>query len=559
VGPNDRATTFTPEDGVDDGGRSRAWSFAVRPRGRAFHARYAETTGSLRLTADGAGQAGTSLGASDAAHFRLTADGPGGLLLTLRWFTAGLPAGVSGAVRVARRDTVLADIVEGPGAATAGIRNTILAWIGGTDVSVSASLIGPRDAPVASADLLWQLAFLELAGDEDHDGIPNRADPNPLDRAVPQQVAPPPRPRVLVVGLDAGGWNLIDPLVAAGYLPTIGGVVQAGVRAFLDETPADPRYCCFCPPVWTSVATGQPVARHAMSGINDEPWDRPVPSIWALLERAGGTSSTVAFRNTAPAEPGVTYAAGIDGILGAAALRFASWPAPVAAEERAEAMNRLQWTWPPLLFETLGLLPHGGPRPAAWIPFASDRTSAATLDALAAREPTDLSVILFHSPDKTEHVRWCTVQPTAADPVDTTALLAQAAAWTGPVEGGNYHFGEVASQYLEADLHLSQHFADAAYDYVVLVSDHAMTFNTTTAIFCGLHETPPAFHGIFALAGPGVRAGADLGTMSVLDVAPTLAYLLDLPVATDLPGRVVVEAFTPEHLAAHPIRTVAHW
>jgi len=47
--------------------------------------------------------------------------------------------------------------------------------------------------------------------------------------------------------------------------------------------------------------------------------------------------------------------------------------------------------------------------------------------------------------------------------------------------------------------------------------------------------------------------------VSLLDVAPTLAYLLELPVADDLPGDVVTAAFAPEHLAAKPIRRVPSW
>jgi predicted AlkP superfamily phosphohydrolase/phosphomutase len=75
----------------------------------------------------------------------------------------------------------------------------------------------------------------------------------------------------------------------------------------------------------------------------------------------------------------------------------------------------------------------------------------------------------------------------------------------------------------------------------------------------GIHTLPQSYHGIFALMGPGVVPGRTLDTVSVLDVAPTIAYLLGLPVARNLPGRVVTEAFTPAHLAAHPIRTVPSW
>ena len=46
---------------------------------------------------------------------------------------------------------------------------------------------------------------------------------------------------------------------------------------------------------------------------------------------------------------------------------------------------------------------------------------------------------------------------------------------------------------------------------------------------------------------------------TVLDVAPTLAYLLRLPVALDLAGEVMTELFTEEQLRAHPVRSVPSW
>ncbi len=71
----------------------------------------------------------------------------------------------------------------------------------------------------------------------------------------------------------------------------------------------------------------------------------------------------------------------------------------------------------------------------------------------------------------------------------------------------------------------------------------------------GLHGVPytEAHVGIFSLTGPGVRPGAWLGKISVLDVAPTLAYVLDLPIADALPGRVLQEAFTDDWVFWKPV------
>ena len=53
--------------------------------------------------------------------------------------------------------------------------------------------------------------------------------------------------------------------------------------------------------------------------------------------------------------------------------------------------------------------------------------------------------------------------------------------------------------------------------------------------YSGVH----AMEGIFAAAGRGIREGVDLGTRSILDVAPTLLALLGRPVPADADGSVM--------------------
>ena len=57
--------------------------------------------------------------------------------------------------------------------------------------------------------------------------------------------------------------------------------------------------------------------------------------------------------------------------------------------------------------------------------------------------------------------------------------------------------------------------------------------------------------GIVVLSGPAVAAGAPVGG-ELVDVAPTMLYLLGEPVPSDLEGRILVEALRPELLDARP-------
>ncbi|MDP8256071.1 MAG: alkaline phosphatase family protein [Candidatus Alcyoniella australis] len=62
--------------------------------------------------------------------------------------------------------------------------------------------------------------------------------------------------------------------------------------------------------------------------------------------------------------------------------------------------------------------------------------------------------------------------------------------------------------------------------------------------------------GVVLLVGPKVRPGARIEGAELVDIAPTALYLLGMPVADDLDGRVLTEAFDPRKLAQSPIRRV---
>lgn len=67
----------------------------------------------------------------------------------------------------------------------------------------------------------------------------------------------------------------------------------------------------------------------------------------------------------------------------------------------------------------------------------------------------------------------------------------------------------------------------------------------------GTHAGAP--DGFLMATGDGIRSGATLRKASVLDVAPTILYLMGLPVARDMEGRVLTEMLDESFLRAHPV------
>jgi predicted AlkP superfamily phosphohydrolase/phosphomutase len=74
---------------------------------------------------------------------------------------------------------------------------------------------------------------------------------------------------------------------------------------------------------------------------------------------------------------------------------------------------------------------------------------------------------------------------------------------------------------------------------------------TSTSVGAATHAGAP--DGVLLVAGEGIRPGAVPPRASVLDVAPTLLYLLGLPVARDMEGRVLTEILEPEFAQENPV------
>lgn len=59
--------------------------------------------------------------------------------------------------------------------------------------------------------------------------------------------------------------------------------------------------------------------------------------------------------------------------------------------------------------------------------------------------------------------------------------------------------------------------------------------------------------GILILQGPGIKKGEIIEGAHIMDVAPTILYLLGLPVSKGFDGKVLTEALEPDVLKAYPI------
>src|SRR5919198_2244879 len=79
--------------------------------------------------------------------------------------------------------------------------------------------------------------------------------------------------------------------------------------------------------------------------------------------------------------------------------------------------------------------------------------------------------------------------------------------------------------------------------------DNTTGDETLSASWSGTHR----LQGILMMKGGPLRRGEALATAHITDIAPTLLYLLGVPVPAEMDGKVVLEAFQEEFAGAHPV------
>ncbi len=88
--------------------------------------------------------------------------------------------------------------------------------------------------------------------------------------------------RVVLIGIDGGSWNLIDPAIDRGELPNLAAIAARGVTAELETV--EP---LISPTVWTSIATGQTPSVHGVTSFRSTRLTQQVPTIFERLAATG--------------------------------------------------------------------------------------------------------------------------------------------------------------------------------------------------------------------------------------------------------------------------------
>jgi tetratricopeptide (TPR) repeat protein len=356
-------------------------------------------------------------------------------------------------------------------------------------------------------------------------------------------------PRVILVGIDGADLGIIDRLISEGKLPTFQRLEREG--AFGPLKSQEP---LLSPIVWTTIATGRRPQDHGvLDFVEVGPDGRPtpitsarrrVPALWNIASEFGKTSGFVGWYASYPAEPvkgfEVSDRLAFHQVRSARASAGATFPERLVEDLRREfgepapdlAATRARFVTDP----AAALTPDGSRRLSELAKiFATGEYYRKIVPALERRYRPDLLAVYFEGIDACGHLFMEDAPPKRPDVSE-----ADFRAFRATVD----RYYEYQDEVLDGLLRL-----EGPDTVTLVVSDHGFKSGENRPTISGRADTglAPLWHrvsGVLFAHGRSVRPGERIAQATIYDVAPTVLVLLKVPVARDLAGHPLMEAFS---------------
>ena len=217
--------------------------------------------------------------------------------------------------------------------------------------------------------------------------------------------------RTLILSLDGATWDVLDPMVSDGYLPTIKELQEGGSVGQLDSV---------CPPItaaaWTSFQTGVDPAHHGVftfSHITDNGRTATTvdatttgrPTLWDYLDAEGLNTLSVNLPGTYPTDtfPGTAIA----GLMAPSIDDQKT----VSVERIRSIINEIRPDYDIFRNPRNEFNPHEEPQ--SFVSALTDNVRARETigDALLTREAWDVAMIHIQATDVLQHPLWKHLDP----------------------------------------------------------------------------------------------------------------------------------------------------
>ena len=374
--------------------------------------------------------------------------------------------------------------------------------------------------------------------------------------------------KIIFIGVDGATFDIVNPLIKKGKLPHFKQIMENGCWGNLSTF--NPTWT---PIIWTSIATGKIPFKHGiysftksyLKGMNHpinflmipqfvgtnkmftlldmirlshtSPYssgDRKIPALWNIFSKAGLKVGVIRYPVTWPAEE-------VNGFIISDRFHYSSLDRIFYPHELQKFIDSTQAKYQSQNYSLLEKYPKIRDY------FIADKITEELAIKLLNNIDLDLFIIYFSGTDKVGHFYWKYYQPDSMvyRPSDKDIKL----------------YKNLIPDYYQYIDHAIGRIIDQKENYTIIIaSDHGM--EAQPKLLSGSYMTIPSGNhmlrqpGIILISGPSIKRGTELKQISILDLAPTILVLAGLPIAKDMDGRIISEAFDSKCLSAMELRFI---
>ena len=387
-------------------------------------------------------------------------------------------------------------------------------------------------------------------------------------------IAAAPLRRIFFIGVDAGDWNIINPLIEEGKLPNFKKIVKEGATGPLRSM--DPM---LSPLLWTTMATGKLPEEHGILSctVTDPATGRQIPTprtyrkvdaYWNMMSDYGRKVDVIGWLATHPAEKinGMMVTDRFGYLAYAATLGQADTPIPgaISPAERYPEISGLVVKSSDVTLAEMQRFMHIGES-------EFNKSRAAQFDP---ENPINNMVLIYATAMSYRNITLHLLDKDRPDFLGVYFELVDAAGhifmpyappkMAGVSEADFRRYKDAMTEtYVLQDRIIGEILERCDANTVVMItSDHGFKSGdsrpTSGAHIMGGHAMQwHDVEGIICLYGAGIRKGYRIEGASLIDVTPTILALAGFPRVGDMPGSVLEEAFEPSFRDALNTSSVA--
>lgn len=356
--------------------------------------------------------------------------------------------------------------------------------------------------------------------------------------------------KVLLIGWDAADWKLIWPLIAKGQMPALKKLIGRGVYGNMGTM--DPPYS---PMLWSSVATGKTPDKHGVHGfieiMPNMKGIRPVTvnsrkakALWNILHHEGYKSNIVGWWPSFPAEPinGTVVSDKFQKVNKDPKAKNPIAKGTIHPESLTKDIHDLRmFPWEITDAHILPFMPKASEidqeKDQSLQSFAkimAENTSVHAASTYVMREKEwDFMAVYY---DLIDH--FCHAFMKFHPPKQRAV----------PQKLFDIYKDAVVGAYRYQDMMLERTLELVDDDTTVIVmSDHGFESGHKRILKMPKYPAAPALEhrqfGIFVAAGPNIKQNEKVFGLGLIDIAPTILNIFDLPIGKDMDGKPALDIF----------------